>query len=111
MGRLRSACSRGAFLVAFFGAAIQTGWSQSTTANVVGVVSDATGSVMPGVKVTELQLDTARERTTTTDSDGAYSVRALPIGRHILTAEAPGFKREEVRDIVLQIDQTLRVDL
>ena len=111
MFELSSARLRGVCLPLFLIASMQIGWTQTTTANIVGTVLDSTGSMMAGVKVTVVQLDTGRERVATTDSDGTYSIRALPIGRHTLTAESPGFKKEEVRDIVLQIDQTLRIDL
>lgn len=94
-----------------FLAGIQTGWAQTTTASIVGTVTDASGSIVQGVRVTVVQTDTGRERVITTDADGSYSIRALPIGRYILTAESEGFKKEHVSDIVLQIDQALRADV
>lgn len=102
---------RGLLSSLLFLASLQTGWAQSTTANIVGSISDSSGSVMPGVRVTVTQTDTGRERVTTTDGEGNYSLRSLPIGRYTLTAESAGFKKEQMQDIVLQIDQTLRADL
>jgi hypothetical protein len=84
--------------------------AQITAGNITGTVFDPTGAIIPGVKITAIHLETARERTALSDESGAYSLRALPIGQYKVIAESPGFKKEEVSGIILQIDQTARVD-
>ena len=43
-----------------------------------GVVTDATGGVLPGVIVTLKNADTGFNRSTVTDADGRYSFNAVP---------------------------------
>ncbi|MEO7651741.1 MAG: carboxypeptidase-like regulatory domain-containing protein, partial [Bryobacteraceae bacterium] len=106
-----AARSRGLFPVALlaFATALNLA-AQSTTATVVGTIYDQTGAVMPNVKVTAVQQDTGQQRSTTTNGEGAFVLRSLPIGQYHLTAELAGFKKEEMTNIVLQIDQTAQLD-
>src|SRR5580700_4544634 len=54
--------------------------AQMPTGTILGVVKDASGGVVPDVTITILNAETSLERTTTTGSDGAYRVSALPVG-------------------------------
>jgi hypothetical protein len=57
-----------------------------------GVVTDATGGVLPGVIVTLKNADTGFNRSTVTDADGRYSFNAVPpTGKWSLSAELQGF--------------------
>src|SRR5262245_45730761 len=57
-----------------------------------GVVTDATGGVLPGVTVTLKNVDTGFNRSTVTDTDGRYSFNAVPpTGKWSLSAELQGF--------------------
>src|SRR5262245_64287511 len=57
-----------------------------------GVITDATGGVLPGVTVTLKNVDTGFNRSTVTDTDGRYSFNAVPpTGKWSLSAELPGF--------------------
>ena len=84
--------------------------AQSTTATLVGTIYDQTAAVMPNVKVTAVQQATGQQRSAITNEEGAFVLRSLPIGEYLVTAEIAGFKKEEFNNIVLQIDQTLRLD-
>ncbi|PYX39239.1 MAG: hypothetical protein DMG81_09830, partial [Acidobacteria bacterium] len=50
-------------------------------------------------------------RTTVTSSAGEWAVAALPPGTYNLTVVAPGFKKYEVRGVVLQVAQKARIDV
>lgn len=80
------------------------------TATVLGTVSDPSGSVVPTATVTLTNTATQAKRVLQTNSSGAYIAPELPIGPYSLTAEAPGFKRYERTGIVLDSNDTLRVD-
>lgn len=85
-------------------------WGQDT-ANIVGTVSDSTGAVIPGVKVTVSNPDKAYVREFTSNSSGAYAASAVPIGSYVITAEAKGFEKLVRSGITLQVGQIQRVDL
>jgi len=105
------ACKAGlAFLVLFILAA-PAGWAQRTTGTIVGTVTDPSEGAVSAAKVVARNVGTNLERSTTTNSSGFYRVELLPIGKYAITVEATGFRREVVKDIVLEIDQTARIDV
>jgi hypothetical protein len=85
--------------------------AQTTTARIVGTVSDSSGAVVPNAAVAVTNLQTGVSRSTTTSSEGTYQVTNLLIGQYSVTAHSTGFKRVERKPVVLEVDQTVRVDL
>lgn len=81
------------------------------TATIVGTVTDPTGAVMPGVKITVSNPDRGFVRALATNSSGAYAAVRIPIGDYVVSADNPGFKREVRTGINLSAGQTQRVDL
>ena len=47
-------------------------WAQIETGRITGTVSDAQGSVVPGVTVTAKSVNTGVSRETVSDTNGAY---------------------------------------
>jgi hypothetical protein len=87
-------------------------WSQDATGNIDGVITDASGAVVPGAMVTVTNLGTKIAKQTTTDSQGFYQVLQLPIGSYEVSAEAQGFSMTITRPRAsLEINETLRVDM
>ena len=66
--------------------------AQVDRATVTGTLHDPTGAVIPDAKVTVAYPDTGLERSTRSNSSGAYLISGLPLGRVILHAEKPGFR-------------------
>jgi hypothetical protein len=66
---------------------------QDGEGRISGQVTDPDGGVIPGAAIQIINQDTLAKRETTTDSVGAYVVRALPPGRYQVIVEAPGFTR------------------
>ena len=85
--------------------------AQLITANVVGTVSDPSGAVIPGAKVTIRSQQTNQVRTGTTDNLGNYEFSFLPVGTYTLSVESLGFQRSEVSPFQLNVDQVARVDV
>ena len=85
--------------------------AQSTTADVLGTITDATGGVLPGVKVTVHNLATGADYLGTSDAGGNYTVTLLPIGRYSVTVAQPGFKTWTVPGVTLAIGDRLRQDI
>src|SRR5215510_6542071 len=76
---------------------------QTVSTEILGLVSDSTGAVIPGANVTAKRLATGDVRTTTTNSTGNYSFPLLESGEYEVTCSAMGFKNDYVRGIILQL--------
>jgi hypothetical protein len=80
-------------------------------ATVVGTVKDTSGGVIPNARVTVTDVQTGVAHSTATNSSGNYSVGQLIPGSYRVVAEYEGFKKEVITGIVLQVNQTARVDI
>jgi outer membrane receptor protein involved in Fe transport len=76
-----------------------------TTANIQGTVSDQSGAAVAGAKVTVKNTAMGIERTTQTNSIGAYEVPALPPGTYSVQVEMTGFETQLAKNLVLQVSQ------
>ncbi len=85
-------------------------FAQMNTGTVQGIVKDTSGAVIPGAKVTVINLGTRISTTFETEVDGSYVVPYLIPGTYEVTVEKEGFKKNSQTGIVLQVDQKLRVD-
>ncbi len=85
--------------------------AQSTVGTIVGTVTDQSGAVLVGVKVTVTNTDTGITRTVNTDDTGNYKVLRLLPGSYSVAAETAGFKKAAVTGIVLQVNQEARYDI
>jgi Carboxypeptidase regulatory-like domain len=79
-------------------------------ATMVGTVTDPSGSVVPNVTITITNTKTGAIRSMTTNDVGQYVAPNLPIGTYDVKAEASGFKVEESRGVVLNVNDRIRVD-
>ena len=87
------------------------GASAQDLANIVGTVSDPSGAVVAGAKVTVTNTERGFTRVAESNADGEYSVVRVPIGNYTIAAEAPGFERLLRTGITLDAGQTLRIPL
>jgi len=81
------------------------------TAGIRGTVSDPTGAVVPGVKVTATEVNTGFARTVTTNGTGVYTLTLIPVGTYSLTVEAKGFKTFQQTHIELSTNQILGLNV
>jgi hypothetical protein len=86
------------------------GVASAQQATIVGTVTDPTGAVFPNVAITVTNASTGAVRTLATNNVGQYVVPSLVIGKYDLKAEAPGFKVEEYKGVVLDVNDRIRVD-
>jgi len=89
---------------------VACGLAQTVSTEVLGTVTDASGAVVPGVKVTLLRIATGEQRETTSDAAGNYSFPFIEIGEYTVTAEAPGFKTQTKTGISVAYQQKARVN-
>lgn len=87
-----------------------TGWlnAQNVTGAVNGVVTDPSGAVIPNATVIVHNIGTSIDTTVTTNEDGLYSARFLPIGQYQVTVLATGFTTAKFRPFTLEINQTAK---
>ena len=81
-----------------------------TLGEITGVVQDASGALIPNASVTATNNATNVARTTLTNSSGLYSFPGLVPGTYDVKVTAPGFETAVRANIVLQVQQTARVD-
>lgn len=86
-------------------------FAQTTTARITGIVSDSSGAVVPNARITVTNLATGIARPVASGGDGVYLVTNLVVGNYAVAVEATGFKRFEQRNVLLEVDQTVRVDV
>jgi len=86
-------------------------FGQSFNATINGMVTDPSGAVVPGAKLTLRALGTNAVATTTSENDGLYSFPNLVAGGYELTVEAVGFKIFTQRGIVVRINEQARVNI
>jgi hypothetical protein len=65
-------------------------WAQSFRGSIRGTVTDPSGSVIAGAKVTAKNIGTGLQREATSGQDGAYVLAELPAGEYTVTAESAG---------------------
>ncbi len=85
--------------------------AQTITGAVTGTIHDATGAVVPNVKVTAVNATTNLTYSTNTNAAGVYNLLFLPIGSYSVSTEAAGFKKSNLGPFQLTIDQTARIDV
>ncbi|MEO7271659.1 MAG: carboxypeptidase regulatory-like domain-containing protein [Vicinamibacterales bacterium] len=85
--------------------------AQSVTGTILGTVTDPSGAIVSGAKVTILNEGTALTRTVTSDTSGEYTAPSLPTGRYTVLSEMTGFKALSLSNIEVGVDQRVRIDL
>jgi len=93
-------------------AAVAVTNAQTTgTATLVGNLTDATGAIIAGAKITVINVDTSFTSTTVTNAEGYYYVPYLNPGTYQLTIEAAGFKRYVRDGVLLRTNEQPRIDV
>jgi hypothetical protein len=97
-----------AFLVALIAVPVM---AQKITATIRGTVTDPSGGVIGGAKVTVRNEGTGLTRTSETNSEGIYSFAELPVGTYRVEVESAGFKAATRSRITLNVADTRAVDV
>src|SRR5580704_13448901 len=85
--------------------------AQTTYGSVTGLVADSSGAAITGADVTVTNTGTAEKRVQQTGTDGLYSFVNLLPGQYRIEVEKPGFKRIARPDVVVEVGQSVRIDL
>ena len=81
------------------------------SASISGTVTDPTGAVVAGATVTATNVDTGVATEQSTNGQGFYSFQSLPVGKYSIDVLHSGFKVYTRRGLVLDVNQTLVVDV
>lgn len=85
-------------------------FSQGTTGQISGVITDPNGAVVPGASVKATNTATNLERQTTTNGEGVYSFQLVPPGTYKIEITATGFSTQSLNAVV-NITQTTSADI
>src|SRR5579864_517942 len=80
------------FLAALAVFALPCAFAQ-TTGTLQGTVTDSSGSLVPGAKITAKLEGAAVTRSATSDARGEFVLPAMPVGQYTVEVEASGFKK------------------
>src|ERR1700753_4308556 len=81
-----------------------TAFAQFRT-SIQGVVTDSSGAILPGAKLTLKNLNTNQTLIRTSGPDGVYNFNALPADPFTLTAEKDGFQSKVLDHLQLTPEQ------
>ena len=85
--------------------------AQSTTATLLGTVSDKSGATVAGAKVTARNTQTNLTRAVESNAQGEYRIEFLPVGSYEVEVAGSGFKKAVLHGIVLQVSVDSRADV
>lgn len=81
-------------------------WAQFTSGDLVGVVYDSSGALVPNTTVTATNQATNVKLTTTSNANGEYRFSNLLAGSYTISASSRGFQTTTVRDVLVVLNQT-----
>jgi hypothetical protein len=85
--------------------------AQTPTGKIAGKVKDDQGAPLPGVSVEAKSAKLVGSATAVTDETGTYRLFTLPSGSYTITYTLQGFQPVKRENIVLQLEQTLTLDI
>jgi len=85
--------------------------AQAGRGSISGLVSDPTGAIVPGAKVTALNHATATSQSTITTAAGLYSFVSLNPGTYEVTASREGFESVARDHVTVSVDQATTLNI
>ena len=86
-------------------------FGQQTTGSIVGTVKDQQGALVTTATVKATNVDTGYSRSAPANAYGEYRIDYLPVGTYTVEAKAAGFERFVQKNLALNVDQTLTVEI
>jgi hypothetical protein len=88
-----------------------TSYAQEVRASITGLITDQSGSPVPGATVSVRSVATGAVVTTQSNEAGLYLTPFLTPGTYSLAVEKEGFRRSQQENIVLQTLDKARIDV
>jgi hypothetical protein len=86
-------------------------FAQVDQGSINGTVKDTSGGSIAGANVTLTNDDTGVTQTMTTNGNGEYIFAPIKIGRYTLTAEFKGFQKVQQKNVTVDVQQKVLVDI
>ena len=86
-------------------------FAQDFRSTLQGTVYDPSQASVTGAAIVLKNVETAQERSTTSNIDGFYIFQLIPPGNYEMSVKAPGFRTFVEKGIALALTQTLRQDI
>jgi hypothetical protein len=85
--------------------------AQTSNGTILGNVADSSGAAVANAEVTVTNQDTGVARSTVSTAEGIYDVPSLPPGKYTVEAKAVGFSPVQIKDVVVAVGSSTKVDL
>ncbi len=86
-------------------------YAQGDRGTITGTVTDPSGAVIAGARVTAENAETHNLLETVTTATGNFTLPQVPVGTWNVSVEVPGFKRFNSLKNTVEVAQTIRVDV
>ena len=84
--------------------------AQTFRGTILGTVTDNSGAVISGARVTARNAGTGLERSTETSADGSYAIPELPLGNYSVTITQNGFQTSVTTAVTVDVASDRRID-
>src|ERR1700726_2964738 len=98
----------GLLVAGFFGTRLA---AQTSYGTIACTVTDASGAAVGDAEVTITNVASGEKRVQPTSTDGFYNFVNLVPGTYRIEVEKSGFKRAAHTDVIVDVEQTVRIDL
>ena len=85
--------------------------AQTATGTITGNVTDGTGAIVPGAKVTIENQNTGVKQTTLVNGNGSFLQSYLNPGSYKVTVEQAGFDKHVTSNIKVSVQQTIELEI
>ncbi|HEY3841271.1 MAG TPA: TonB-dependent receptor [Bryobacteraceae bacterium] len=102
---------RRSVMVIVYAVTVPTLIPQTTTGTITGTVTDPSGAVVPGAKVSVINQAEGSSREVTTSASGVFSAPNLTVGTYRVRTNATGFALFETTNLILSANQVLNADV
>lgn len=86
-------------------------FAQAVSGTLLGTISDASGAIIPDVKVVITETNTGVARTGSANESGNFSFPNLPPGTYSVAVEKTGFRKAVRAGVEVLVNTSVRVDL
>ena len=90
---------------------VWTAYAQTDRGTITGNVTDPAGAAVAGAAIEARNTETGAQYQGATTTTGNYTLAQLPAGTYEMAVAVPGFKKYIRQNVVVQVAQTLRLDV
>ena len=81
-----------------------------STGAIKGIITDPNSAVVPGAKVSAARDYDRLAFSATTDEDGRYLLKNLPVGMYTISISSPGFQNHTVSNVLVHSSTVIQID-